>query len=109
MIWTAWNNGAHHASGAGYGFKIDVTDRDRYFQENWDTVSIELPRAPERFVKVNIHKQSFWGPSCREVISQGIGRWLIAEGHAPWPKGAPPKFEVQPAGERMFVLQGLAT
>src|SRR5262245_491881 len=22
MIWTAWNNGAHHSSGAAYGFKI---------------------------------------------------------------------------------------
>jgi hypothetical protein len=110
MMWTAWNNGAYHATGAGYGFKIDAADRDRHFQTEWTTVSLELPRASEPLtVEVNIDKQSFWGTSCREVISQSIGRWLIDEGYAPWPKGSPPKFLVEPSGARRFRILGPVT
>ena len=31
MIVIAWNNGGHHPSGAGYGLKISITDRNQYF------------------------------------------------------------------------------
>ncbi len=31
MIWVAWNNGKHYSTGTGYGFKISLADRDRYF------------------------------------------------------------------------------
>ena len=43
MIWTAWNNGEHHETGAGYGFKVSAADRDRYFNPVWQTVILELP------------------------------------------------------------------
>lgn len=32
IFWaTAWNNGEWRASGAGYGLKVSVGDRDRFF------------------------------------------------------------------------------
>jgi hypothetical protein len=80
MIWTAWNNGKHHASGAGYGFKIAVADRDRHFQRGWDTVSVELPQSGggPLAVEVNIAKDSFWSEECREVIHH--------DGHGAYPE-----------------------
>ncbi len=109
MTWTAWNNGSHHQSGAGYGFKIEAPDRDRHFRRQWGSALIHLPHGAEIVTaEVNVDKDSFWGPSCRELVSQLIGRWLLAEGHAPWPKGLPPKFRVQRAGARTFVVVGLA-
>lgn len=106
MIWTAWNNGSHHTTGAGYGFKIAAADRDRHFQREWDSVIVELLQTSGVLtVEVNIGKQSFWGEQCREVIHQDIGRWLRDSGHAPWPPGSPPRFEVEPLGSRRFTLK----
>ena len=106
MIWTAWNNGKHHPSGAGYGLKVDPKDRDQHFSGNWDCVLIDLPRGTTLVtVRANIVKNSFWGPQCTELISQPVGRWLLDDGNAPWPAGAPPKFEIQNAGNRRFVVQ----
>ncbi len=42
MIVTAWNNGRHHASGAGYGLKVAIADRDRYFDPEVASVVLEL-------------------------------------------------------------------
>ena len=110
MIWTAWNNGEHHRTGAGYGFEIDAADRDRYFDRRWTTVVIELP-TDGGFVTAepNVAKNSFWDSRCRELIDRSVGRWLLGRRYAPWPDGDPPKFEVQPAGEGRFrVLRRVA-
>lgn len=100
---TAWNNGRHHQTGAGYGIKIASIDRDRYFRKSWETVSIHFPDGTE--AEVNTNKASFWNESCRELISQDIGRWLIKTRKAPWTTGAPPRFELIPKGERYFELR----
>ena len=50
----AWNNGQHHKSGAGYGLKVAVADRDQYFDQSWDTISLVLPDGVE--IDVNISK-----------------------------------------------------
>lgn len=103
MIWTAWNNGAHRSTGAGYGLKIDPVDRDRYFKANWSTVFIELPTGDSFItVEANVDKESFWGPTCRELIEAGIGRWMLDGGHAPWKGHRPPRFDVDYVGERRF-------
>ncbi len=101
MIVTAWNNGAHHDSGAGYGLKIRVEDRDRFFQRQWDTVFIELEGEQEA-VEVNVNKDSFWGPRCRELINHRIGPWLRRNGYAPWPQGQPPSFLLEPVRGNRF-------
>lgn len=86
MIWTAWNNGRHHTSGAGYGFKIVAADRDRHFKRAWDTATVELPQASGVLAgALNTAKDSFWSEPCREVIHQAIGRWFRGSGYAPWP------------------------
>ncbi len=107
MTWTAWNNGRHHKSGAGYGFKVDIADREREFSKDWFHVEILLPSAsgPVR-VAASIEKVSFWSGNCRELISRGIGKWLIREGHAPWRQRLPPKFLVRSAGKGRFEVIG---
>ncbi|NOT45407.1 MAG: hypothetical protein HOP14_12460 [Acidobacteria bacterium] len=105
MVWTAWNNGGHLASGAGYGFKLDGADRDLHFSPDWESVQIRLPEHDGYSVAVvNVDKKSFWGARCREVISRDIGKWLNDQGHAPWPKGNPPRFEVRGRGEPVFEI-----
>jgi len=100
---TAWNNGKHHRTGAGYGLKLAASDRDRYFHRSWKTVFVHFPDGEE--AEVNTAKASFWNESCRELISQKIGQWLIETRKAPWPAGAPPKFELIPQRARNFKLR----
>jgi hypothetical protein len=90
---TAWNNGMHMSTGAGYGIKIPLNDRDKYFKKDWKGVIIYLGNM-ENLIRVNIDKPSFWGNSCRELISVEIGKWLIENKLAPWGKGHPPKLQL---------------
>jgi hypothetical protein len=108
MIVKAWNNGAYSSSGAGYGLKITVVDRDRYFHTDWEDVILELEEYPH-LVEVNVKKESFWGPVCRELISKDIGVWMRENGLAPWPKGRPPKLEMQPIGGRRFKISKIVS
>ena len=101
MIVTAWNNGSHHESGAGYGLKILVSDRDEFFDRNWKFILLELENSPKR-VKINIDKPSFWGANCRELISKEIGLYLKAINLAPWPKGNPPKLLLNHVSGNIF-------
>jgi hypothetical protein len=105
LMCSAWNNGKHHESGAGYGLKLSMEGRDRHFKKAWRTVKFLLPvEGGFKTVELNIDKPSFWNTACREVTSKEIGEWLLASGLAPWPKGSPPKFEIVPAGDRTFRL-----
>lgn len=107
MIWTAWNNGEHHVTGGGYGFKIDSDDRDRFFDRGQGSVIVILPSQPEDVeVVVNTKKSSFWNETCRELINKKIGQWFIKNNHAPWPVGNPPKFNVQlESGNRFRLIE----
>lgn len=97
---TAWNNGQHHRSGAGYGLKISATDRDRYFRREWRTVQLSI--GTDATILVNIDKDSFWNDTCRELISADLGRWMLANRFAPWPSGRPPRFTLVPREPRLF-------
>lgn len=99
---TAWNDGSKHETGAGYGLKVSIADRDNHFLRDWKYVFIRLPNGID--AKVNINKASFWDGTCRELISKQIGKWLHDSGYAPWPLRTPPKFELSPQGERYFIL-----
>ena len=90
MIVTAWNNGRHHATGAGYGLKINAADRDQYFRREWQSVILIL-EGEDGTIEINVDKPSFWNASCRELISAEVGRWLLKNGLAPWPKSRPPR------------------
>lgn len=104
MIVTAWNSGKHFESGAGYGLKLSIDDRDAYFSKEWPTVFVELPNS-DIPIEINITKPSFWNNTCRELISQDIGIWLRSEGLAPWIKGKPPKFNLVPNGKKKFRVE----
>jgi hypothetical protein len=104
---TAWNNGKHCRSGAGYGLKLASVDRDRHFKKSWTSVVVTLPNGTT--ATINTDKKSFWNETCRELISKDIGVWLVAKKLAPWPDRAPPRFELKPIGERRFALSRLET
>ena len=104
MIATAWRNGSESDTGAGYGLKLSLADRERYFRREWGTVSLELEGWPEA-VRANIAKSSFWTSTCGELISADIGRWLLANRLAPWAKRQPPKVELRAIGERRFRVE----
>ncbi len=101
---TSWNSGKHLESGAGYGLKLSIEDRDTFFDKNWTTVFVQLPNNGEE-IEINIAKPSFWNKTCRELISQDIGIWLRSEDLAPWTKGKPPKFELLPNGDKKFRVE----
>ena len=103
FIGTAWNNGCPKGSGAGYGLRIPVADRDRFFKKSWRTVTLRLIGGETpRIAEVNCMKESFWNDTCGELIGKEIGRWFIDSGFAPWPKGAPPRFGMYRVAERLF-------
>lgn len=95
---TAWNNGQHHASGAGYGLKLTADDRDRYFNMEWTSIELEVPGQGTPTVTLS---ESFWR-RCSELRSAAIGRWLREIGSAPWPKGQPPALIVESRGGDVF-------
>jgi len=99
---TAWNNGSHSSSGSGYGLRIPLKQRDAFFSRAWRFVVIHMPNGGTS-VKVNVAKASFW-EKCPELISREIGKWLLANGFAPWPKGHPPSFILRPVGDGEFEL-----
>jgi len=103
MIVTAWNNGKHHDSGAGYGLKLTISDRDKYFIRDWKQILLYFSDSGEG-VEVNIDKDSFWDDTCRELISIDIGKWFLQNNYAPWPKGLPPKIELEPIIGNKFRL-----
>ena len=108
MIVTAWNNGKNNPSGSGYGFKVDIKDRDIYFNKDWENVYLELEGA-EGEVAVNINKKSFWTPKCRELISKDVGIWLIKNKKAPWPRGHPPKVKMEHISNNRFKVKFIKT
>ena len=39
---------------------------------------------------------------CRELISKEVGIWLISSSKVSWPKGRPPKLQLEQAGKQTF-------
>jgi len=101
MIVTAWNNGAHSRNGAGYGFKVSVVDRDEHFKQEWESIVLQI-EGDEQLHEVEINKEGFWSEDCREIRSAAIGKWLRQRGLAPWPKGNPPFFVLDPVEDNRF-------
>ena len=101
---TAWNNGSHLLTGAGYGLKVDINDRDKYFRKSWTNVFLELEGEEERIL-VNVDKSSFWSATCGELISKDIGVWLIKNKKAPWPNGYPVKMRMDCIDDNRFNIE----
>ena len=97
----AWNNGDYSPTGAGYGLRLDPSDRDRIFDRSWKEVKLDVPTGAKS-VAIKL-APSFWR-DCPEVRNREIGKWLIASGHARWPRGSPPAFELVRLKENHFRL-----
>jgi hypothetical protein len=102
VIVKAWNDGKHLPTGGGYGLQITKEDRDRWFRPEWKTVSLIIEGQTEP-VQVKL-SPSFWN-KCHELRHKAIGKWLIQNGYAPWPKGKRPAFNLIPTSEKTFILR----
>jgi len=81
LVWTAWNEGRHAPNGSGYGIKIPISDRDKFFKREWKAVTLELPIGGViKEIEVNVNKPSFWSPSCHELINKEIGHGSAPHG-----------------------------
>jgi len=109
LLWTAWNNGKHHATGAGYGLKVPIADRDRYFNREWKSVILEISERGDLIkIEMNVDKPSFWNETCREIINKDFGKWLRKSGLVPWLPGKPPKLIIKVIGERRFRISNVS-
>lgn len=105
FIVTAWKGGnPDYRNPAGYGLKLSETDRDRNFDKQWNTVVLEL-QGESQPLTVNIAKKSFWNRTCRELISQDIGKWMIKNNKAPWTKYNPPKMKMTRIKDNRFKVE----
>jgi hypothetical protein len=104
VIAIAWNNGSHNPDGNGYGIKINVQDRDRYFRAEWKTILLTL-EGETGILEININNSSFWNSTCLELISVCIGVWFIKHVLAPWPNGNPPHLRLESMEGKHFRLK----
>ncbi len=104
FIAKTWNNGHRHASGAGYGIKINMQDREQFFNRNWQTVTLHLSGNINP-IEVNVDKPSFWIRNCGELISIEIGLWLQRNNAATWPPRLPHRVRMTVLGEREFKVE----
>lgn len=96
---TGWRGGPPNTTGAGYGISISRNDRNKYFDPDWNTVTLDV--GDERIVvELSV---SFW-KNCTELRSKKIGEFMLANGLAPWRKRQPPVFELVPEGDGVFRL-----
>jgi hypothetical protein len=98
---SGWNNGSpNNRTGSGYGIRLSRTDRDIWFQQEWSSVTVHLEGGAA--IEANL-TPSFWR-GCTELRHAEIGKFLMAHGLAPWPKGSPPRLELEHMGGRHFRL-----
>jgi len=101
MVVTAWNNGAHSRNGSGYGFRVHPADRDVNFQKEWTAIVIEIEGQGEP-VEVALDADGLWAETPGAIQCAALGRWLRQNGLAPWGRGNPPVFLLEPLGENRF-------
>ena len=96
---TAWSNGQPTSSGTGYGVRVSKDDRAKYFDVGWTEIVLDLGGE----VVVVPVSASFW-ERCSELRSAAVGRWLLGNRLAPWPKGRPPQLTLRHIADNRFEL-----
>lgn len=91
-------------NGGGYGLRVGRRNRDAYFDRTWKTVLVEMPDMPGQPLEFPLTR-TFW-TSCPELRSAVFGKWMIDLGLAPWPRGAPPRIQVEHLGDNRFRVIG---
>lgn len=104
MVVSGWDNGKRNdRTGGGYGIKMAGRDRDKHFRRAWASVVVELDNGEAAVARLS---PSFWR-KCPELRCATIGKWMLDQGLAPWSKGKPPRFRLEPTGDRGFRLSRL--
>jgi hypothetical protein len=103
---SAWNNGQHYPTGAGYGLSISAADRDQWLRREWGTVRLRIGNSQP--FAVNIDKRSLWNGSCMHLISAHLGRWMREIGVAPWRRRLPPTLVLLPLEPGAFEVRLVA-
>lgn len=98
---SAWSNGAPGSNGSGYGLKVTPQTRDAHFDQSWQSVTLSLPTGTQVEAPIT---PSFWN-KCTEIRHADIGKWFVAQGLAPWPKGEPPGFDLRVLGPARFEVR----
>ena len=104
FITKTWNNGHRHASGAGYGIKITMQDREQFFNRSWQTVILHLSGNTSP-IEVNVDKPSFWNRTCGELIKKDIGSWLLRNNCEVGTPGWPFEVRMIVIGDRGFKVE----
>jgi hypothetical protein len=98
---TASHNGGPLDDPAGYGLKFVARDRDKYFDDSWTEIVLALDGGGDVVIPLGA---SFWRSST-ELRSADIGKWLLHNEVAPWPKGGPPGVIVTPDVDNRFTAR----
>lgn len=93
MIVSAWYGGT-------YGIRVGIDNARRFFDKSWAHIEVEIEGV---FYRFNL-SQTFWS-TCPEFRGGPIPNWLKSQGLVPWPRGNPPKFELNPLGNNRFRLE----
>lgn len=101
MIVKTWNDGSHSDSGYGYGVRIKRTDRNKFFDRDWNNVIIHIGKL-ENSVEIPI-LDTFW-TTCNELRSAKIGKYLIENKLNIWEKGKPYKLLLFHQEYNKFIL-----
>lgn len=84
--------------GATSGLRVSAESRSRVFEPlkgELSQVQVVLPGHPvQPLCRVT---STFW-TTCPELRSAEIGRWMVARGEKPWPRGHPPRYEAELVG-----------
>jgi len=104
MVVTAWNTGAHSRNGAGYGFRVHPADRDVFFQKEWTAIVLEV-EGQGNPVEISLEGVDLWAETPGAIPCAAVGRWLRHNGLAPWTRGNPPVFVLEPVADNRFRVE----
>ena len=107
MVVTAWNNGAHSRNGNGYGFRVQIADREAFFQKEWTSILVEVEGQSEG-VEIPLEAYHFWSENSAPLPCAPVGRWLRHNGLAPWGVGNAPVFLLEPVEGNRFRVEKAA-
>jgi len=97
----AWKSGTFEKPSTAYGIRIGKENRQRYFQQGWTSITIEIEDGA---VIEALLTPGFWR-ECPEVRHPAFLDWFNSNDLIRWFAGRPPIFELKPVSEKRFKLE----
>lgn len=100
MECSAWKNG--NISSPTYGIRVGISNRDLYFNVNWNIIEVEIDGINYKFELT----PGFWKdcPEFRDKGSIVIQEWLKKNHTLSWPYRQPPHMHLIPVNGNQFRL-----